>query len=71
MRLFRRIKFSFFATPNGVAMKYAKDLIDNGVKVIDLAADFRIKDIKVWEKWYEMPHECPDILEKLVYGFQK
>ena len=58
----------FFATPNGVAMEYAKDLIDNGIKVIDLAADFRIKNIKEWEKWYEMPHKCPDILPKAVYG---
>ena len=58
----------FFATPNGVAMKYAKDLINNGIKVIDLAADFRIKDVKEWEKWYKMVHECPDILEKSVYG---
>ena len=58
----------FFATPNGVAMEYAKDLINNGIKVIDLAADFRIKNIKEWEKWYEMPHKCPDLLEKAVYG---
>jgi len=58
----------FFATPNGVAMKYAKDLINDGTKVIDLAADFRIKDIKEWEQWYEMQHQCPDILEKAVYG---
>jgi len=58
----------FFATPNGVAMEYAKDLLNNGIKVIDLAADFRIKNIKEWEKWYEMPHKCPDILAKAVYG---
>jgi len=58
----------FFATPNGIAMKYTKELLDKGVKVIDLSADFRIKDINEWEKWYEMPHECPDILEKSVYG---
>ena len=58
----------FFATPNGVAMKYAKDLINNGIKVIDLAADFRIKDKKTWEKWYEMPHACPEILKQAVYG---
>jgi len=58
----------FFATPNGVAMEYAEDLINNGIKVIDLAADFRIKNIKEWEKWYEMPHKCPDILAKAVYG---
>ena len=58
----------FFATPNGVAMEYAKDLLNNGIKIIDLAADFRIKNIKEWEKWYEMPHKCPDILPKAVYG---
>ena len=58
----------FFATPNGVAMEYAEDLINNGIKVIDLAADFRIKNIKEWEKWYEMPHKCPDVLAKAVYG---
>ena len=58
----------FFATPTGVAMEYAEDLINNGIKVIDLAADFRIKNIKEWEKWYEMPHKCPDILPKAVYG---
>ena len=58
----------FFVTPNWVAMEYAKDLIDNGIKVIDLAVDFRIKNIKAWEKSYEMPHKCPDLLEKAVYG---
>ena len=44
----------FFATPNGVAMQQTRALLDAGVKVIDLAADFRIKDIAVWEKWYKM-----------------
>ena len=58
----------FFATPNGVAMKYAKSLIEKGVKVIDLAADFRIKDLEEWEKWYEIKHECPQVLENAVYG---
>ena len=58
----------FFATPNGIAMKYAKGLMENGVKIIDLAADFRIKDLNEWEKWYEMSHECPEILKKSVYG---
>ncbi|MDX2507578.1 MAG: N-acetyl-gamma-glutamyl-phosphate reductase [Gammaproteobacteria bacterium] len=58
----------FFATPNGVAMKMVPELIAAGVKVIDLAADFRIKDIKVWEQWYGMDHECPDYVEEAVYG---
>lgn len=58
----------FFATPNGTAMKMVPELLDSGVKIIDLAADFRLKDTAVWEKWYGMPHDCPDILEQAVYG---
>ena len=58
----------FFATPHGVAMAQAKELLAAGVKVIDLAADFRIKDTAVFEKWYGMPHSCPDILDEAVYG---
>ena len=58
----------FFATPNGVAMKHVSELLDAGTKVIDLAADFRIKDIDVWSKWYGMEHACPDIVAEAVYG---
>ena len=58
----------FFATPNGVAMQQTRALLDAGVKVIDLAADFRIKDIAVWEKWYKMEHVCPDLVAEAVYG---
>ena len=58
----------FFATPNGIAMQQTKVLLDQGVKVIDLAADFRIKDIALWEKWYGMTHACPEIVEDAVYG---
>lgn len=58
----------FFATPNGIAMQQARALLDAGVRVIDLAADFRIKDVKVWEKWYGMSHACPDLIEQAVYG---
>ena len=58
----------FFATPNGIAMKMVPELIEAGVKVIDLAADFRIKDIKVWEQWYGMQHSCPDYVAQAVYG---
>jgi N-acetyl-gamma-glutamyl-phosphate reductase len=58
----------FFATPNGIAMTEARALLDAGVKVIDLAADFRIKDITVWEKWYGMTHACPDLVKEAVYG---
>lgn len=58
----------FFATPNGVAMQQARSLLDAGVRVIDLAADFRIKDIAVWEKWYGMSHAAPDLVAEAVYG---
>lgn len=58
----------FFATPNGVAMTMAADLISAGVRVIDLAADFRLKDPALWEKWYQMPHLCPELLGEAVYG---
>ena len=58
----------FFATPHGVAMSQAQILLDAGVKLIDLAADFRLQDIAVFERWYKMPHSCPDILSNAVYG---
>ncbi|HIP53794.1 MAG TPA: N-acetyl-gamma-glutamyl-phosphate reductase [Chromatiales bacterium] len=58
----------FFATPNGTAMKLAPALLEQGVKVIDLAADFRLKDPTVWEQWYGMPHACPERLQQAVYG---
>ncbi|GAA4415157.1 N-acetyl-gamma-glutamyl-phosphate reductase [Advenella faeciporci] len=58
----------FFATPHGVAMGQARALIEAGVKVIDLAADFRLQDTAVFEKWYKMAHACPDVLKDSVYG---
>src|SRR5690606_27979592 len=58
----------FFATPHGVAMSEARALTEQGVKVIDLAADFRLKDTEVFQQWYKMPHACPDILSESVYG---
>lgn len=58
----------FFATPNGIAMQQTRELLAQGVRVIDLAADFRIKDIPTWEKWYAMTHACPDLVATAVYG---
>lgn len=58
----------FFATPHGVAMQHAKDLIAAGTKVIDLAADFRLQNLEQFEKWYGMEHACPDVLKDSVYG---
>jgi N-acetyl-gamma-glutamyl-phosphate reductase len=58
----------FFATPHGVAMSQAQALLDANVKVIDLAADFRLQDTAIFEKWYKMPHSCPTVLQESVYG---
>jgi len=58
----------FFATPNGIAMQQVPALLAAGVKVIDLAADFRLKDEHTWAQWYGMPHACPELLTDAVYG---
>jgi N-acetyl-gamma-glutamyl-phosphate reductase len=58
----------FFATPNGVAMKQVPELLAQGVKIIDLAADFRLKDPAQWQQWYGMPHTSEDLLAEAVYG---
>lgn len=58
----------FFATPHGVAMEMAAELVQAGVRVIDLGADFRIKDTDEWSKWYGMEHTSTDMVEEAVYG---
>lgn len=58
----------FFATPNGTAMLMAEQLLQQGIKVIDLSADFRLKDAKEWQQWYGMEHACPHLLAEAVYG---
>ena len=58
----------FFATPHGVAMAHTPALVAQGVKVIDLGADFRLQSLNEFEQWYGMVHTCPDILKDSVYG---
>lgn len=58
----------FFATPHGVAMTHAIELVEAGVKVIDLAADFRLQDLQQWRKWYKLEHAAPELLVDAVYG---
>lgn len=58
----------FFATPNGTAMMQAPKLLDAGVRIIDLAADFRLRDPAIWQQWYEIQHQCPQLLTEAVYG---
>lgn len=58
----------FFATPHGVAMQQAEALVAAGVKVIDLAADFRLQSLQSFEQWYKHKHACPELLKQAVYG---
>jgi N-acetyl-gamma-glutamyl-phosphate reductase len=58
----------FYATPHGVAMADARKLVDAGVRIIDLAADFRLQDVATFERWYKLPHACPDLLKQAAYG---
>jgi len=61
----------FFATPHGVAMQHAQQLLAANTKVIDLAADFRLQNLAQFEKWYGMQHACPEILKDSVYGLSE
>ncbi|MGX2040898.1 N-acetyl-gamma-glutamyl-phosphate reductase [Methylocaldum sp. MU1018] len=58
----------FFATPNGTAMRMTEALLSRGIKIIDLSADFRLKDPDVWARWYGEPHLAPHLLDEAVYG---
>jgi len=58
----------FFATPNAVAMGEARALVEAGVRVVDLSADFRIREVTEWEKWYKAKHAAPELLAQAVYG---
>lgn len=64
----RQCELVFFATPNGVAMTMAAELLAAGVRLIDLAADFRLKDRAAWERIYAMTHASPQLLQEAVYG---
>lgn len=66
--LLRGCDVVFFATPNGVAMSEARSLVDAGVRVIDLSADFRIRDVAEWERWYKLKHASPELVGDAVYG---
>ncbi len=63
-----RCDLVFFATPNGVAMGMAPELLAAGTRVIDLAADFRLRDAGQWAQWYGMEHACAELLAEAVYG---
>ncbi len=58
----------FFATPHNVAMNLVPELLAAGARVVDLSADYRIRDAAVWSQWYGEPHASPDLLGTAVYG---
>ncbi|WFM71393.1 N-acetyl-gamma-glutamyl-phosphate reductase [Halomonas sp. CKK8] len=58
----------FFATPHGVAHALAGELLERGTRVIDLSADFRLRDTEEWSRWYGQPHGAPELLGEAIYG---
>jgi N-acetyl-gamma-glutamyl-phosphate reductase len=58
----------FFATPHNVAMNLVPELLAAGARVIDLSADYRIRDAALWSAWYGEPHASPELLPEAVYG---
>ncbi len=59
---------AFLALPHGVAADIARALLDRGLKVIDLSADFRLRDATIYEEFYGHPHPAQDLLREAVYG---
>jgi N-acetyl-gamma-glutamyl-phosphate reductase len=68
MQALRGCDVVFFATPNGVAMNEARAVLDAGARLVDLSADFRLKDVAEWETWYKMKHAAPELVRDAVYG---
>jgi len=62
------IDLVFFATPHGVAQASMAEVLASGTRVVDLSADFRIRDQQTWEKWYGQDHQCPELISEAVYG---
>ncbi len=58
----------FFATPHNVAQRMMPELLAENVRVVDLSADFRIRDAALWSQWYNETHSCPELLKEAVYG---
>ena len=65
---FKNIDVLFLALPHGLSEKLTKKALENNVKVIDLGADFRLDDSEIYEKWYKVKHNYPEINKNAVYG---
>lgn len=66
--LANQVDVIFTATPQGLCASLVNDDILSKVKIIDLSADFRIKDVNVYEQWYGIEHKSPQYIEEAVYG---
>jgi N-acetyl-gamma-glutamyl-phosphate reductase len=64
----RGVDLVFLATPHGVALSIVPEFLRGGCRVIDVSADYRLKDPKTYEAWYEQKHTAPELLEEAVYG---
>jgi len=67
-RIIGECSLAFFAQESGFAMEHAEQLLAAGVKIVDLSADFRLRDPAVFQQWYKIEHRCPGLLERAVYG---
>ena len=67
-QIFFQCDVVFFATPHGTAMDKANSFIQNGIKIIDLSADFRLKDPLIWKEWYGSNHRDLENLKNSIYG---
>ena len=66
--LARQVDVIFTATPQGLCSSLVNEEILSKVKIIDLSADFRIKDVNIYEKWYDIKHKSPQFIDEAVYG---
>ncbi len=66
-----KAELAFLCVPHGAAAEMAKALLERGLRVIDLSADFRLKDPLLYEEWYKVPHKAPELLNEAVYGLSE
>lgn len=67
-KIAKECSYAFLALPHGLAAEFAKPLVEAGVKVLDLSADFRIRNKELFKKYYKSEHPAPDLLDIAVYG---
>ena len=67
-KVFSGVDAVFVCLPHTEAMEFVNNANGRGIRVIDLSADYRIKDAKVYETWYKQPHKYPELLKRAVYG---